>query len=76
MATLAIATLLAGCGSSHPAGPPRAAALAARLGCRVAHADPDPHWAADTVQYVDATGGLGTGTRHIAAVLGGRNTTF
>jgi hypothetical protein len=57
MAALAIAALLAGCGSSHPAGPPGAAALAVRLGCRVAHADPDPQWAADTVQYVDATGG-------------------
>jgi hypothetical protein len=49
--------VLAGCGSPHPAAPPRAAALAARLGCRVAQADPAPNWAADTLQYMDATGG-------------------
>jgi hypothetical protein len=138
-AAIGIAAVLAGCGGAHsaaqPGGPPRAAALAARLGCRVAHADPAPEWAADTVQYVDATGGpcsdgtdasvnvvivtfaspakqadwlrqngigvnssdnigyyqlavghlwaiasdtgaLGPGARHIAGVLGGRNTTF
>jgi hypothetical protein len=138
-AAIGMAAVLAGCGGSQPgsppAGPPTAAALAARLGCRVAHADPEPEWAADTVQYVDATGGpcsdgtdaslniiivtfasraretswlvqnglgvnssdnigyyqlavgplwaiasdsggLGTGTRHIVRVLGGKNTTF
>ncbi|HEY6275225.1 MAG TPA: hypothetical protein VIX86_02730 [Streptosporangiaceae bacterium] len=58
-AAIGVAAVLAGCGSSpsHPAGPPKAGALAAKLGCRVAHADPDPQWASDTVQYVDATGG-------------------
>jgi hypothetical protein len=57
-AAIGLAAVLAGCGSPHPAAaPPRAAALAARLGCRVASADPDPQWAADTLQYVDATGG-------------------
>jgi hypothetical protein len=60
-AAIGMAAVLAGCAGahpgSHPAGPPTAAALAARLGCRVAHADPQPEWPADTVQYVDATGG-------------------
>jgi len=56
-AAAGIAVVLTACASAHPAGPPAAAALAARLGCRVAHADADPEWAADTVQYVDAAGG-------------------
>jgi hypothetical protein len=51
---------VAGCGSSgpqHPAGPPKAAALAARLGCHVRWADSSPQWSYDTTQYVDAFGG-------------------
>ena len=57
-AAIGIAGLLAGCGgAAHPAGPPKAAALAAKLGCRVESADSDPMWGYDTTQYIDATGG-------------------
>jgi hypothetical protein len=55
---VAAAVLLAGCGSAHPAGPPKAAALAAKLGCHVTGPEQGGEVAAyDTVQYVDASGG-------------------
>jgi hypothetical protein len=50
--------LLAGCGgAAAPAGPPKAAALAARLGCHVTSAVTGGVAAYDTVQYVNAAGG-------------------
>jgi hypothetical protein len=56
-AAIGIAALLAGCGAAHFTGPPKAAALATKLGCRVSGADIGPQWSYDTVQYVDAAGG-------------------
>jgi hypothetical protein len=58
-AAAGVLALAAGCGGApHPAGPPKAAALAARLGCRVTGPEQAGGTVAtyDTVQYVAANG--------------------
>jgi hypothetical protein len=58
IAAIGTAALLAGCGgAAHPAGPPKAAALAAKLGCHVTGNVSDPQWAYDAMQYVSIDGG-------------------
>ena len=56
-AAVAAGILVAGCGSNAPAGPPKATAIASKLGCHVEWADSNPQWGYDTVQYVDANSG-------------------
>ncbi len=57
--TAAALTGLAGCSgaAAHPVGPPKAAALADKLGCQVTSPVTGGSWAYDTVQYVNAAGG-------------------
>jgi hypothetical protein len=56
-AALGVMVLVAGCGSPHPAGPPKAATLAAKLGCHVTGHESSQIAAYDVVQYEDASGG-------------------
>jgi hypothetical protein len=65
---------VAGCGGAaarHPAGPPRAGALAARLGCRVTGAAQGAGVAAyDTTQDVVASGGQCSDGSKVGALAG------